>query len=379
MVRQRIGAGLLDKILIVTAIPPDKLNRGGPSGLIWEIIEALKEYNTVEVLVVHKSGWQQRLMQLGICYGKIYEEAFRQASKILVYPNVAFACIPEQHHKKVMTLGPDSTSMVFKRFYRIAQGSKRVKYLLYYFWFLRFEKNLLKKVHTVLVVGQLDARWLRYISRAQGRSSKIAFLPHPLLSGSIAEIDLQAMVGENTRIQKNRRLVFAGDMSQQYVGDYLPMVVKCLRQKKINETINVIVVGKYNHWIYELLKTVDYLNVEYRTWVENYQEICRLGQDIHCVPLAAGAGTKNRVLTAIANGMEIISTPIGLESVLLGEEDKILVHLAKSPEIFADKMLLLSKSEVDEKLWLRAIENRKTFREAVQYRFKKALQEIICR
>jgi len=54
-------------------------------------------------------------------------------------------------------------------------------------------------------------------------------------------------------------------------------------------------------------------NVRYVEWVDDYTTVL-LPNDVHVVPLFAGAGTKNRVVTALSYNCRVISTDIGLEN-----------------------------------------------------------------
>ena len=79
----------MKKIKIITSIKPDKHNRGGPSGLIWECIEIFKAQNidyTIDI-IENKSF----LNKLGI-YLKKHSE-IDKSDMVLVYPFNLFFCL----------------------------------------------------------------------------------------------------------------------------------------------------------------------------------------------------------------------------------------------------------------------------------------------
>ena len=98
-------------------------------------------------------------------------------------------------------------------------------------------------------------------------------------------------------------------MSQKYVGR-CGLLLAAAIVESFSDRFEVIIVGKRNEWLY---KKVAGKNVRYEDWIDDYTEVL-LPNDVHVVPLFAGAGTKNRVLTALSYNCRVISTSIGLEN-----------------------------------------------------------------
>ena len=89
-----------------------------------------------------------------------------------------------------------------------------------------------------------------------------------------------------------------------------------------------------------------------------------MGQDIHCVPLVAGGGTKNRVVTALANGVELISTSVGVENIPTSTGQNI--YVCNSMRNFAKQMIISQQESVwDEQTMVCAIEEAEQFRQRV--------------
>ena len=334
------------RIAIVTSIPPDRENRGGPSGLIWEIEQFLTNSTAHDVttIIVPVSGnkyvrqlhtWGRALRSLDIALD-VYD-------KILVYPDFLLARLPKRYYKKITVLAPDASSMVGRRKYKQYRGDASVSWIkiwyqyLYAKNFLCFEKEHIPAVEHYLVVGKKDRLWLRRHLRDSDREI-VKFLLHPLLSHSLLPLDISSM-----KRPHGRRFVFSGDMRYSYVGKNIIALAKCLSEESpsLVSKLDILVVGKNNKWIAELFSKETNAQVSYEAWVECYQDICVMGQDVHCVPLVAGGGTKNRVVTALANGLELISTSVGVENIPLSSGQS--VYVCNSMQNFAVQMIMLQQ------------------------------------
>lgn len=334
------------RIAIVTSIPPDRENRGGPSGLIWEIEQFLTNSTAHDVttIIVPVSGnkyvrqlhtWGRALRSLDI--------ALDAYDKILVYPDFLLARLPKRYYRKITVLAPDASSMVGRRKYKQYRGDASVSWIkiwyqyLYAKNFLCFEKEYIPAVEHYLVVGKKDRLWLRRHLRDSDREI-VKFLLHPLLSHSLLPLDISSM-----KRPQGRRFVFSGDMRYSYVGKNIVALAKYLSEEdsSLVSKLHILVVGKNNKWIAELFSKETNAQVSYEAWVECYQDICVMGQDVHCVPLVAGGGTKNRVVTALANGLELISTSVGVENIPLSSGQS--VYVCNSMQNFAAQMIMLQQ------------------------------------
>lgn len=334
-------------LAIVTLIAPNKKNTGGPSGLIWEIQELLKQKSDINVdtFIINssKNKYIAQLNTWGFYRGK-YKNSLEKYDKILLYPDFLLGYMPSKILDKIIVLAPDASSMVGKRKYDVYMKDKSISIIkklyqyLYYRRFVYFEKKYIPKVNKYIVVGENDRDWLRSYLRIKSDKEKVVFLRHPLLSYSM--VDLEQVKFSDS---KDKRFIFAGDMRYSYVGLNIKEIADKVSDKlnRINKKINIIVVGKNNKWIADIFCKKKELNVEYYTWIENYQDICNINTDIHCVPLITGGGTKNRVLTALANGLNIISTNIGIENIPI--EGLNNVKVANNMNTFTDEMIYFNQ------------------------------------
>lgn len=364
-------------LAIVTSIAPNKKNTGGPSGLIWEIQELLKQERNINIdTLIINSSKNKYIAQLNTWgfYKGIYIKSLEKYDKILLYPDFLLGYMPSKVLDKIIVLAPDASSMVGKRKYDVymkdksVSVKKKIYQYLYYKRFIYFEKRYIPKVDKYIVVGENDRDWLRSYLKINADKEKVIFLRHPLLSDSM--VDLEQIKFSN---DKKKRFIFAGDMRYSYVGPNIREIADKLSDKlnEINEKINIIVVGKNNKWIADIFCEKKELNVEYYTWIENYQDICKINTDIHCIPLIAGGGTKNRVLTALANGLNIISTEIGVENIPIQGLDNVKV--ANDMDTFTDEMIYFNRLKYS-KIDLIKIKN---FRKLIMDEFYEIMDYII--
>lgn len=368
------------KIAIITSIKPDKKNTGGPSGLIWEIQEYLSKEKKLQIdtyiIKNSKNKYLKQINSFGIYAMKYNEKNLERYEKILLYPDFLLGYMSPKLYKKIIVLAPDASSMVGKRKYRIYKKDFNVSFIkkiyqyIYYKRFICFEKKYIPQINKYIVVGKNDRLWLK--NHVENKyKDKIIFLRHPLLSYSMAKLE-----NINISIFKEKRYIFSGDMRYSYVGKNIEVLAKKLsallecRKKKVS----IVVVGKNNKWIASLFKNQNNIDVKYYSWIERYQDICQIGRDIHCIPLAAGGGTKNRVLTAIANGLEVISTFIGIENIPIKGMSGIYVY--NNMEDFSKCMVRLSDKNINYQDINNLIKERLIFRKRITNEFKQKINSI---
>lgn len=346
----------MKKIKIFTSIKPDKQNRGGPSGVIWECIQILESQNiNYRITVIENKSF---LNKLGI-YLKKYSRK-ENSDIVFVYPFNLFFYLNYELRKKAVVLGPDSPSLLFERFYISSIDFKsKIKSFVLKNWFIYKEKTLLKHADKLLVVGKNDTRWLRKLHVL--KHDHIQYLTHPILQG-VLEDKKKCSASKYDK----KSLIFAGDMSRKYTNKYISDFSDIL--DKIN--FNILIVGKNNKWVYDMfLSNSKKKNILYVEWVENYADICNPFFHVHVIPLSCGAGTKNRTLTACAMGVTIISTAIGLENILYGKPVNKIFKFKKVEDIVS---LLQSETMFDTKIVDTAM-----YVNNVNHRFKKDFLEAL--
>lgn len=294
-------------LVFITSIVPNPENRDGPSGLPWEIIEILKKNAwdvQIEFFQLPTNKICRRLIQLSIPIEKI-EIINKDADAYIVYPFYLSRLIPAQLRSRSILLGPDATSMLYSRFARIQAGWQRLRSVLLARWFAFHERWAARHFAAMAVVGRNDVRWLRYI--VGGHSARLHYIPHPILS-SVAQPRQAQGLGAKPR------LIFAGDLSAKYVGNFFQSLdYAALAAILASADCELLVVGKSNRSIHNIISS--HVPSQYVAWVDDYSTLCDPLRDLHLIPLMAGAGTKNRALTALAMNVIVISTPIGIENI----------------------------------------------------------------
>lgn len=314
-------------LVLLTTIEPDPRNHGGPSGLPWEILQELI-----------RDGWQVHVQLVPLPTGRLRRRAMQLAMPLalipvdrmnadayIAYPSYIGRLVPSELHSKTLALGPDATSMLYARFARIESGWRRCRSRCLSRWFVFYEQWITKHLAGIAVVGRNDARWLRRIAQPALRQN-VLYVPHPVLRRVTREL-------RGVSPQARPRLIFGGDLSRKYIGNFFESldqaaVATCLRLANCE----VLVVGKGNRPIYDIIS--DRLPARYEAWVDDYAILCDPLRDVHAMPLLAGAGTKNRTLTALAMNVIVLSTPIGIENIDTAVLCAATVHRFRSASQF---------------------------------------------
>lgn len=373
----------MKNILFITKLKPLEKGNKGPNGLVWTLYDTLKKNDQYNIdlfyIDVLKEGKSKRWFfdQLDILGLRSYDinVNWNRYDYILVYPDTTILSVPKNVRSKVIVLAPDATSMArlskWKSYANNRTSSliKKLYQYIFYKRFISFERKYVPQVRSYLVVGRTDRRWIRF-HLGKEYWDKVVFLPHPCIESAL--VDLYA---NHINISKHKRFVFSGDMSYSYVGENILGLKAGFDSIAPLKKLDILIVGGNNKWIYDLLSKSTYLNVTYLKWVEDYQDICRVGRDVHCIPLIAGAGTKNRVLTALANSLEIISTPKGVENISISRLSH--VHVKKQMYSFAEQMYKTSLQSYTDKEILALIQEREKFRMEVKSAFLGTLYKTL--
>ena len=315
---------------------------GGGKGLIWEVKEEISKYADIDVEYVKqsKSKWGRMLNQYGgYLLKNLYVESPKY-DKVIVFPGYLFWSIPYNLWSKTIVLGPDSMILNSLSLYRATEGFLRKNVLRRIFICLSKmnEKLILHFCKRYIVVGNSDKKCIDRLFPEYAK--KTIFMHHPLLSKEQQDI----FSFKYNMNMENKRFVFAGDLVKKYQDINVKKLVKALkdRMKECSKGINILVVGKNNYWVFDSFMDIPNVNVKYIDYVDDYFDVCRSGVDVHCIPLASGSGTKNRTLTAIANGLEIITTSIGIENIKWRGLTK--VYIRSDMNDFADTMIKVNNN-----------------------------------
>lgn len=371
-----------NKVLVLTAIKPDPLNMGGgPSALIWEIINTLKEKNA-EIDVIIEKETNSKIVKLLHRYGiylKKIKKNFDFYEKIIIYPDNLVFAVPRKYRNRIIVIGPDSPSLRDARQYKEIKKNKfsilnLLMKKIYYSISKYHEYRILKQTKLFLVVGKTDKLWIEknmYIKNESFLKEKIKFLRHPILS---------KVIKEKLEIKKVRkkRFIFSGDLNYKFNNRFITSIVNELKEYNNlleEKSLDIVVIGKNNKWIADVFAEIRICNIKYITWIEDYNDVCVIGQDIHCLPLLVGAGTKNRALTAISNGLEIITTFIGIENIIYKRLTS--VYITNNARCFVQYMIYLN-NKIFNKNELESLKNERiNFRNRVKAEYEKCIEKYI--
>ncbi|WP_444314051.1 hypothetical protein [Megamonas funiformis] len=358
-------------IAIVTSIKPSPINAGGlPSGLIWEIIEVLKENDIKYDIYIYPENKNTRIKRMLNRYGFYLEQCklnFDNYDKIIVYRGNIGLFIPFKYRKKIIAIGPDSASITEARLYKETKCIIRKIIKGVYYQLARFyEYRILKDVESYLVVGNTDKRWMKRNFLIKGNDKleeKIKFIRHPILKNVIFKelnFDLTSV--------KKKRFVFSGDFDERFNRNFLMDIFNFLNENiKLDNKMSFIIIGKNNKWIFNELKKMKNFEVEYTEWIDDYKDVCMIGKDVHCLPMLVGAGTKNRTLIALGNGLEIITTPIGIENIPY--KNLTSIYITRKAKTFAKYMMMLNNKYLNEEELNDLVIERLNFRRLVENKY----------
>ena len=283
----------MKKALIISSIKPSPINNGEPSGLIDIVIKELKKDFLIDFKLISA---KRKINKLSFFIKQVNYD-LDLYDFILIYPFHAAFAIKNKKQNKSFVLGPDATSLVWKRRSKIhgRLDPKRYLFQLISFVFCLREKHLYKKGVTHIVVGKNDENYLTKHGIVNTR-----YLPHPIIEPEISNQSLHKI--------ECPTFVIAGHYSKDMLCNS--------SVKKINKELSgkdLLIVGKRNKWI-----TTQFPNLKcsYISFIENYKDICRPNKHVHLCPIAFGGGTKNRVLSALNYGCLVFGTEIANENII---------------------------------------------------------------
>ncbi len=286
-------------ILIVTDVDPEPENHTGPSSLVWEIANCLRGRAKKEFKCTVMSTRE------------LNSDAIAASDGLLVYPQHVLLKIPLVFWPKATVLGPDSCVLLFSRFIKSKNVGMvaKIRYVFALTAYSLFELCILLLVKKVWLVGLLD---VRVFALGFGKySDKVSYLIHP----SNSTYTRCRRPSENSQA---RRIIMFGDLQAKYVW-YIPELINAFQS---GENLKVLITGRRNKWLADELRDCSMTDVEFVEWVDDFSEICG-DRDIHFFPLAAGAGTKNRVLGSLQFHVPIIASPVALENIAEDPETRI--------------------------------------------------------
>lgn len=241
--------------------------------------------------------------------------AVEKSDVVWWYPSEIFK-VPRSllgyHH---VVTGPDCASLTPFRTLQVPLAYKKRLNFIGYFKILVSSLKMEREYQThktlMHVVGMYDAYKLREINP----DIDVFFLLHPHYA-----LSSKSMVNFN---KKKLKLLLAGTRSRWNEDDTVAFVnTLCKQCGELALHYSITFLGK--GWDDEVikLKLVGY-DCNVLKWVDNYiEEIAQY--DIQVTLQSVGAGTKGKVLDALANGLLVIGSEIALENIAVRHNDSCL-------------------------------------------------------
>jgi glycosyltransferase involved in cell wall biosynthesis len=212
----------------------------------------------------------------------------------------------------------------------------------------RFERQICASADAVIAVSSEDAESLRPF-RPDG---KVYLLPNGIYVDDYAQPRQALDLGHHA-------LVFTGKMDYRpnvdaalwFTGTILPLIRRRCPDAKL------YIVGQKPQFSLQSLSEKN--NVEITGWVAEVQPFLHAAA-VYVAPLRMGAGTRLKMLEAMASGCAIVATPVAASG--LEPETQAAMLLADSETTFADAVIrLLEAPEERAELGLRAREAVRRF------------------
>lgn len=241
-------------------------------------------------------------------------------------------------YRHVVT-GPDCASLTPFRTLQIPTVYKNRLNFIGYFKILVSSLKMEREYQThntlMHVVGMYDTYKLREINP----DLNVIFLLHPHYA-----LSSKAMVDFN---KKKLKLLLAGTRSRLNEDETVTFVeTLCKQYKELMPYYSITFLGKgWEREVYKL-KLAGY-DCSEQKWVDNYIETITQ-YDIQITLLSAGAGTKGKVLDALANGLLVIGSETALENIAVRHNDSCLRYRHTDEIITMLKLLLLRRCRYEE-------------------------------
>jgi glycosyltransferase involved in cell wall biosynthesis len=222
--------------------------------------------------------------------------------------------------------------MLYERYQQSANLTQRLRRYLAYWKFRRYEDQTYSRFNLALVCSQLD------VSRAQEyiriKTENILCVPNG--------VDFQSIPDNPGRPAANS-LIFNGaltyepnfDAMRYFLGEIFPLILAK------NPHAHLTITGKTDGVPINRLPRFDG-HVQFSGYIEDIH--AAVASSMVCVaPLRQGAGTRLKILEAMAVATPVVSTSKGAEGLEVKENQHILI--GDTPQQFAEQTLRLMSNE----------------------------------
>ena len=200
----------------------------------------------------------------------------------------------------------DATSLVYSNIAnKLPWSIDKLKYLLSAYLFKKYENKIYPSFTKVHVVTELDAKYLQ----ATNCEIDITVIPISLEINNLKQDEGESRTNSNISKNNDILIICTGNLEniaisegvESFVSDVFPLVMHRIKNVKL-----IILGANANDNILKSIK--DYENIEYISWVEDYNSLLSQA-DVVLVPDQSGPpGAKTRVLQAMSLGLPVMGT-----------------------------------------------------------------------
>lgn len=269
----------------------------------------------------------------------------RGYDKIIFYPYFSSLFNFKNLNAEIYTIGMDSGPLLYMRGMLNNHILKyKVFSLVEFIQAIKIDRHAVSLSKKVFTVGEADAWFYKSVLFADAN-----FVHHPV--SSLIDGYKKHEWKENEKL----RICFPGGMTLFYaprlMEDILTLILK--KSDEFKGKVIISFLGRIqSKKVDNILSTLQKVGVEVeRTlFAEDFEEYIS-SQDIVLLPLEVGVGTKNKALTTLGMGVDLIGTKIALENVYGVTEDHLACDATQfiaqiNKRISNSKLYGLNESEI---------------------------------
>lgn len=342
---------MTDKILFISLYEPSKAGEriGGPVILANDILSVTNPDLNVDLIVYKKEKIMSELPEhinfvswsklanrtkkrnfLGMLPKNLYHDIpcytidVQAYHKIIYYPYFTALFLLKNCNAQIYTIGMDSGPMIYLRgFVRHRNLIIRAFCLYGFMQALAIDKKAAGVSEKVFTVGKADAEFYRAVYLADAK-----YIPHPITPLIDGYSPIEWNKGEKLR------LCFPGGLTRYYASGLMDDLIRLFikRSEELKNKIQISFLGKIRYK--QLKNKMDHLSslgvmIEYTEFAEDFEEYLSK-QHLILLPLVNGGGTKNKTLSSLGMGLDMIGTSIAMENVYGVRKE----HVAETAEDF---------------------------------------------
>jgi glycosyltransferase involved in cell wall biosynthesis len=220
-------------------------------------------------------------------------------------------------------------SLQAKRIAEHAPWYKKIYYTLQYFLTLNYEKRLLSRFDDLITISELEKRRLVDF----GLDERLVFV-------NISGVDTGIHRGKDMLEEKHHNIVSIGTLKflpnkdglLWFLDRVFPKVTSALEDAK------TIVIGEGDVSVEDRYSSDE--RIVFRGVIKDLSE--EMGRGILFIaPIRMGAGIRTKIVTAMAYGMPVVTTSVGIEGIKASEKEGVIIE--DTEEGFADAVAGLLK------------------------------------